>query len=319
MWAIIMLIMVGKTQGQVNVWFGNIDTVLCPGQTASIIVDAIGEQPFTYLWNTTPPQTTDFINNVSAGTYTVTVTDNNGNTGTASITIYQDSLSATVSHIDSISCYALNTNTGSITIAVNGGIPPIYYFWDTEPPQTTQNAINLPAGLYMVHINDQHCDTFLWAIVSQPTPPIKQICYAGFDTITLKNNIYFPINLTANIDSFHVYKEVSLNVWNLIGSVAANINYFTDTNSNPAAQSYSYKIAVIDTCGNEGTKSNAHSTITLFASYDYGTDTYGFSWSAYAGLTVSDYYLYGVTAGGANVQIGSVPGNQYLYNYVNPN
>jgi len=171
----------------------------------------------------------------------------------------------------------------------------------------------------MVHINDQHCDTFLWAIVSQPTPPIKQICYAGFDTITLKNNIYFPINLTANIDSFHVYKEVSLNVWNLIGSVAANINYFTDTNSNPAAQSYSYKIAVIDTCGNEGTKSNAHSTITLFASYDYGTDTYGFSWSAYAGLTVSDYYLYGVTAGGANVQIGSVPGNQYLYNYVNPN
>jgi len=128
MWGIIMLIMVGKTQGQVNVWFGNIDTVLCPGQTASIIVDAIGEQPFTYLWNTTPPQTTDFINNVSAGTYTVTVTDNNGNTGTASITIYQDSLSATVSHIDSISCYALNTNTGSITIAVNGGIPPIYYF-----------------------------------------------------------------------------------------------------------------------------------------------------------------------------------------------
>jgi hypothetical protein len=61
-----------------------------------------------------------------------------------------------------------------------------------------------------------------------------------------------------------------------------------------------------------------HTTITLLSSYDAGTSTYGFTWSAYYGLTVTDYYIYGVTANGTIGQVGTVPSTQFMYNYVNP-
>jgi len=149
-------------------------------------------------------------------------------------------------------------------------------------------------------------------------PSPWQICFVEFDTITQKNNINWSSSLPANADSINIYKEISLNVWTLIGIVPKTINHFVDTASMPSAQSYSYKIAVKDTCGNESILSTYHTTITLLSTYDSGTNTYGFTWSPYYGLVVSNYYLYGVYANGTAVLIGSVPGNQYMYNYVNP-
>lgn len=56
--------------------------------TASIVVDSGGVAPFTYLWNTTPPQTDSVATGLSSGTYTVTVTDANGCTGTATVSVF---------------------------------------------------------------------------------------------------------------------------------------------------------------------------------------------------------------------------------------
>ncbi|MGD0712071.1 MAG: T9SS type A sorting domain-containing protein [Bacteroidales bacterium] len=42
-----------------------------------------GTGPYTYLWSTTPPQTTQTATHLPAGTYTVTVTDDASNTATA--------------------------------------------------------------------------------------------------------------------------------------------------------------------------------------------------------------------------------------------
>ncbi len=48
-----------------------------------------GVSPFSYLWNTVPPKTTKTITGLTAGIYTVTVTDINGCTKSASVTITQ--------------------------------------------------------------------------------------------------------------------------------------------------------------------------------------------------------------------------------------
>jgi hypothetical protein len=90
-------------------------------------------------------------------------------------------------------------------------------------------------------------------------------------------------------------------------------------NSNPNTQSYSYRISVIDTCHQESDTSAYQTTITLLAAYNSGTNTYGFTWSAYQGLTVANYYLYGITSGDVQTLIDSVPGNHYIYDYINPN
>jgi hypothetical protein len=149
-------------------------------------------------------------------------------------------------------------------------------------------------------------------------PPIENICYVEFDSTTSKNSINWTTNLPANVDSINIFNEVSTNVWSLIGSIPSSQNHFIDLNSNPFNQSYSYKITTIDTCGKESDTSAFHTTITLLATYDQGTNTYGFTWSAYQGLTIANYYLYGITAGGTETLIGSVPGNLYFFNYTNP-
>ena len=63
----------------------------------------------------------------------------------------------------------------------------------------------------------------------------------------------------------------------------------------------------------------AHTTVTLLGAYNTATNTYGFTWSAYIGLSISDYYLYGIMSDGTETLIGTVLGNQYFYNYTSPN
>jgi len=88
--------------------------------------------------------------------------------------------------------------------------------------------------------------------------------------------------------------------------------------SNPQNMSNSYKISITDTCGNEGDKSDYHKTITLLSAYDQPTNTYGFTWSAYEGLPIANYLIFGVMNSGMVAQIGSVTGNTFFYNYTNP-
>jgi hypothetical protein len=54
---------------------------------SAVAMPAGGTQPWTYSWDTTPAQTTQSIIGLSAGTYSVTVTDAIGATATASATL----------------------------------------------------------------------------------------------------------------------------------------------------------------------------------------------------------------------------------------
>ena len=60
------------------------DSPACPGENnGSILVAAQGgTPPYTYRWNTSPPQDGELIQNLGAGIYSVTVTDANGCTFT---------------------------------------------------------------------------------------------------------------------------------------------------------------------------------------------------------------------------------------------
>jgi len=68
-----------------------VNNVTCyNGSDGSVTVNvAGGAPPITYSWNTTPPQTTQTISGLTAGTYTVTVTDAHGYTSSSPITVTQ--------------------------------------------------------------------------------------------------------------------------------------------------------------------------------------------------------------------------------------
>jgi|WetSurSiteA1Bulk_404760.scaffolds.fasta_scaffold01249_4 gliding motility-associated-like protein len=126
------------------------------GSTGSVTAIATGGTgPYTYEWNSVPVQLTPTAINLTAGTYSVTVTDENGCTSTNDVTISQPAVDMTISitHED-ILC--AGGNTGSATAVVTGGLAPYTYLWNSNPEQTKDVATDLTAGTYNVTVTDSY-------------------------------------------------------------------------------------------------------------------------------------------------------------------
>lgn len=123
------------------------------GSDGSIITAVIPVANYTYVWNTTPAQTTPNITNLKAGTYTVTVTDQaSGCTKTESF-IIQNPPQIVVT-TKATNATSPTSNDGTITANPAGGAGSYTYIWSTVPPQTTKKAVDLLPGVYYVTITD---------------------------------------------------------------------------------------------------------------------------------------------------------------------
>ncbi|MBC6992536.1 SprB repeat-containing protein, partial [Lewinella lacunae] len=120
--------------------------VLCNGDTDGTltVVATGGTLDYTYLWSN--GQTTATATGLAAGTYTVTVTDANGCTETATGTVNEPTdLEAAIADTD-VLC---NGDTdGTLTVVATGGTPDYTYLWSNG--QTTATATGLAAGIYTV-------------------------------------------------------------------------------------------------------------------------------------------------------------------------
>lgn len=123
-----------------------------------------GNPPYTYYWSNISSGQTNL--SLTAGTYTVTVTDDKGCTITGSATITQPPLFTHTIASQNINCFG-NT-TGSITLTPNGGVPAYTYTWN--PGSVSGNApTNLAAGGYGVTIEDaNHCTQTDTVTITQP-------------------------------------------------------------------------------------------------------------------------------------------------------
>jgi hypothetical protein len=108
-----------------------------------------GTPPYTYLWNNSA--TTQSINGLGVGYYTVKVTDANGCFGNGGGYVSASTpINATVSTTPS----ACTTSNGSATLSISGGATPYSIQWATMPVQTTATANGLGAGLHSFKITD---------------------------------------------------------------------------------------------------------------------------------------------------------------------
>jgi hypothetical protein len=128
--------------------------VMCNGAgNGTATVAATGGTPhYTYSWNTIPAQTGSTATSLSPGTYTVTITDSLGCSGSAVTTITQPSPLALNTANTHTSCHG--TTDGTSNAVVSGGTSPYIYSWSTNPPQTTQMATGLGAGTYSITVTD---------------------------------------------------------------------------------------------------------------------------------------------------------------------
>ncbi len=134
--------------------------------TASVVVSG-GTAPYTYLWNTTPAQTTAAIANLPAGTYRVTVTDAHNCVKTVAVTLTQPALPLALTTAQTmISCNG--NNNGTATITATGGTAPYTYAWSNG--RTTAAITGLAPGTYTVNVTDANgCAQTAAFTITQPT------------------------------------------------------------------------------------------------------------------------------------------------------
>ena len=123
-----------------------------------------GTGPYTFSWtdaNNNQIATTEDISGVPAGAYTVTVTDANGCTQTATFTVNEPSAIFVQDSIVDVSCNG--GSDGEIYITVSGGTGPYTFSWtDANNNQiaTTEDISGVPAGTYTVTVTDANGCTY---------------------------------------------------------------------------------------------------------------------------------------------------------------
>lgn len=110
-----------------------------------------GNNNYSYIWNTLPSQQTASLSNLSANTYSVTVTAPNSCEATSSIALVNPTKITIQSTPIASTC---NLSNGSINTVANGGASAYIYQWSNG--QSSQNLNNLTAGTYHLQITDAH-------------------------------------------------------------------------------------------------------------------------------------------------------------------
>ena len=147
------------------------------GNGTATVVATGGVGPYTYSWAPSGG-TGATATGLTAGTYTVTITDNIGCTSTATAEVTQPvAILAGAITVSNVACNG--GNTGSIDLTPTGGTAPYTYNWGGGV--TTQDRINLTAGTYSVTITDyNNCEYTISGItVNQPAAMVS-----GTTTVT---------------------------------------------------------------------------------------------------------------------------------------
>lgn len=166
-----------------------ITPVSCTGGSdgAVTVVIANGLPPYSYDWNDGNGfVTSNSLNNIPAGSYSVLVRDANGCLGDFSPIILDDPLPLGISTtpID-VSCFG--DTDGVVSSMVTGGTPGYTYVWSNNG--TTPDVSSLAPGVYEVTVTDANgCVITTSDIVGEPDPVyitdievLDNDCFGGTD------------------------------------------------------------------------------------------------------------------------------------------
>ncbi|MEM6963112.1 MAG: discoidin domain-containing protein [Bacteroidota bacterium] len=133
-----------------------------------------GTAPYTYLWST--GSTANNIAGLSQGAYSFTVTDDNGCTASAAITLSEPTeltASASVtSNFNGAEVSCVTANDGEAVVTPSGGTGSYTYSWSDPSNQTTSTAGGLTAGTYTVTVSDINGCTVEANVTLDPPPTL---------------------------------------------------------------------------------------------------------------------------------------------------
>jgi hypothetical protein len=212
---------------------------------------------------------------------------------------------------------------GSINISVSQTNGSVGYTWSGPNLFTanTPDISGLESGNYTLTIIDI-LDTavFNFTLGQIPTYEDLSICYVTGDTMPGNHNrIYFNNPGMYNVQYYQILREsTSQGVFDFIGQVTPLDTSFLDLVSNNQAQTFSYKVRAIDSCGNFSSESNSHTTMLLQANLS-ASNSVNLTWTPYSGTGYTSYYLYRSVNGGIFDLLVTLPASQFSFNDVTAN
>ncbi len=214
---------------QPNALSGSITTYAsspCQPTGRAIATASNGTPPYSYLWNT--GATTSIIENIPAGTYTVTIRD----ACNASKRYSRSVASKNINLTRIITCTPAGTCQGSIKVDVTGGDPPYSYLWSNG--QTTQTAVNLCRGNYYVTVTDALGCTRVSSRYSVPNCTVLMMPNNNEnaeDNISISNNIKVYPNPAK--DALYIYLPYEwldmyyhIKIYNMVGQLIYEYNNY---------------------------------------------------------------------------------------------
>jgi len=133
-------------------------------------------------------QTDSLFSNLTAATYTITVTDSKGCTANTNATINQPASISITSSITAVNC--VDPLSGAIDVTVSGGIAPYTYLWSDG--STNQDLMNIAAGSYKIIVTDSKNCKDSSTIILNNAPTItgtasaspSVVCFGQSTTVT---------------------------------------------------------------------------------------------------------------------------------------
>jgi gliding motility-associated-like protein len=139
--------------------------------TATATISGVA-QPYTLSWSPAPGagQGTANVTNLTAGTYTITVTTPHGCSANTSTTIIQPNGFTLANNQTNVSCFGVNDGTAQVT--ASGATGTLTYSWTGAPTTITStngNATGLAAGTYTCTVSDNGgCTSQTVITITQP-------------------------------------------------------------------------------------------------------------------------------------------------------
>lgn len=264
-----------------------------------------GNPSYSYAWSV-GGQTGAEITNLEPGTYTVTVTDQNGCEVIESATIGEIAPpTVTVTNTADATC---GDSNGEASVSVSGGTAPYDYSWSVPNPNTA-SVSNLPEGAHFVTVTDNRgCET-VQEIVIDNIPGPSSLSFDITNSICDQGNGSITVSVTGGTAPFdYNWSNGSPNSATASGLSSATYSVtVTDANGCTIIDQATVDFIESPTIAVESTQNSlcedGNGSITVAASG--GTPPYNYNWSGgigAAGATVSDLDVgtYSITVTDAN-------------------
>lgn len=273
-----------------------VNTVTCNGGSDGSIDLTVSGGAGNYTFDWSNAMATEDISGLSAGTYTVTVSDNVLCTQTAAIVVGEPAVLSIASIVDSVSCNGLDD--GAIDLTVSGGTPSYSFLWSNA--STNEDLASLAPGTYTVTVTDGASCTLTGSyVITEPTL-LTVSSTATAITCNGSNDGAIDMTISGGTAGYSFVWNTAATTEDLSG-LAAGTYTITVVDANLCSATASATIAepapiaqtavIVDANCNGSADGEIDLTVTG------GTSPFGFNWSNgpstedLSGLAVGSYFV----------------------------